>query len=163
MRLCPPPSLLRCLEFPAPQERVVNSRTGRSISRFVQPYRPNPSGSDQQLYRYVYGFFVLVAWVSRPNTRFTKLANDIAESAPRFREWFDAGTPELEKLPLDWRELDKRPFQKLLVVRCLRPDRTTQVWHTLMKFPGYTYLTSVGNFVYKWTHLHTYVRTDKIS
>ncbi|CAM9509196.1 unnamed protein product, partial [Sphacelaria rigidula] len=57
---------------------------------------------------------------------FTKLANDVAESAPRFREWFDAAAPELEKLPLDWRELDKRPFQKLLVVRCLRPDRTTQ-------------------------------------
>jgi len=32
-------------------------------------------------------------------------------------------TPETEKLPLEWRELDKRPFLKLLVVRCLRPDR----------------------------------------
>ena len=59
--------------------------------------------------------------------RFSKLANDVAESAPRFREWFDTAAPELEKLPLDWRELDKRPFLKLLVVRCLRPDRITQV------------------------------------
>lgn len=59
--------------------------------------------------------------------RFAKLANDLAESAPRFREWFDASSPELEKLPLDWRELDKRPFLKLLVVKCLRPDRMTQV------------------------------------
>ncbi|CAM9099296.1 unnamed protein product [Ectocarpus fasciculatus] len=57
---------------------------------------------------------------------FAKLANDVAESAPRFREWFDASAPELEKLPLDWRELDKRPFLKLLVVKCLRPDRMTQ-------------------------------------
>eukprot|EP00904_Undaria_pinnatifida_P003150 jgi/Undpi1/12836/HiC_scaffold_7.g02503.m1 len=57
---------------------------------------------------------------------FSKLANDVAESAPRFREWFDTAAPELEKLPLDWRELDKRPFLKLLVVRCLRPDRITQ-------------------------------------
>eukprot|EP00752_Nemacystus_decipiens_P011484 g10196.t1 len=57
---------------------------------------------------------------------FAKLANDVAESAPRFREWFDAASPELEKLPLDWRELDKRPFLKLLVVKCLRPDRITQ-------------------------------------
>lgn len=64
--------------------------------------------------------------ISTPN-RFAKLANDVAESAPRFREWFDAAAPELEKLPLDWRELDKRPFLKLLVVRCLRPDRMTQV------------------------------------
>lgn len=59
--------------------------------------------------------------------RFTKLSIDITESAPRFREWFDSPTPELEKLPLDWRDLDKRPFLKLLVVRCLRPDRLTQV------------------------------------
>lgn len=59
--------------------------------------------------------------------RFAKMANDVAESAPRFREWFDASAPELEKLPLDWRELDKRPFLKLLVVKCLRPDRMTQV------------------------------------
>lgn len=51
----------------------------------------------------------------------------MADSAPRFREWFDAPAPELEKLPLDWRELDKRPFLKLLVVKCLRPDRITQV------------------------------------
>ncbi|CAN0379068.1 unnamed protein product, partial [Hapterophycus canaliculatus] len=58
--------------------------------------------------------------------RFAKLASDVAESAPRFREWFDASAPELEKLPLDWRELDKRPFLKLLVVKCLRPDRITQ-------------------------------------
>ena len=59
--------------------------------------------------------------------RFSKLASDVAESAPRFREWFDSAAPEMEKLPLDWRELDKRPFLKLLVVRCLRPDRVTQV------------------------------------
>lgn len=58
---------------------------------------------------------------------FAKLAKDVSESAPRFREWFDAAAPELEKLPLDWRELDKRPFLKLLVVRCFRPDRMTQV------------------------------------
>lgn len=64
---------------------------------------------------------------TRCNERFTKLASDVAESAPRFREWFDAAAPELEKLPLGWRELDKRPFQKLLVVRALRPDRITQV------------------------------------
>jgi dynein heavy chain len=31
----------------------------------------------------------------------------------------------MEKLPLDWRELDRTPFLKLLVVLCLRPDRMT--------------------------------------
>lgn len=29
------------------------------------------------------------------------------------------------KLPLDWKKLDNTPFQKLLVLRCLRPDRMT--------------------------------------
>ena len=45
------------------------------------------------------------------------------ESASRFREWYNQMTPEQEKLPLDWRELDKTPFKKLLVLKCLRPDR----------------------------------------
>lgn len=34
-------------------------------------------------------------------------------------------TPESEKLPLDWKKLEQMPFEKLLVVRALRPDRTT--------------------------------------
>jgi dynein heavy chain len=38
-------------------------------------------------------------------------------------QWFDSATPEFEKLPLDWRELDRTPFVKLLVIRAMRPDR----------------------------------------
>jgi dynein heavy chain, axonemal len=56
---------------------------------------------------------------------FEKLPSDVYESAPRFKEWFNHLAPESEKLPLEWRELDKRPFLKLLVVRCMRPDRLT--------------------------------------
>jgi hypothetical protein len=33
--------------------------------------------------------------------------------------------PEAEKLPLEWRNLDQLLFRKLLVLRCLRPDRLT--------------------------------------
>ena len=40
-----------------------------------------------------------------------------------YREWFNHITPETEKLPLDWAALDRLPFQKMLVVRSLRPDR----------------------------------------
>lgn len=54
---------------------------------------------------------------------FNKFPSDLVEAAPRFREWFNAITPESEKLPLDWAGLDRTPFQKMLVVRCLRPDR----------------------------------------
>lgn len=56
---------------------------------------------------------------------FEKLPGDIEENPSRFLEWFQSFTPESEKLPGDWRELDKRPFEKLLVVRVLRPDRLT--------------------------------------
>jgi dynein heavy chain len=54
---------------------------------------------------------------------FAKLGTDLVEAAPRFREWFNSLIPENEKLPLDWAGLDRNPFQKMLVVRCLRPDR----------------------------------------
>ena len=54
---------------------------------------------------------------------FQKFTSDLIEAAPRFREWFNHITPESEKLPLDWAGLDRQPFQKMLVVRCLRPDR----------------------------------------
>jgi len=54
---------------------------------------------------------------------FNKFCSDLVEASPRFREWFNHITPESEKLPLDWAGLDRVPFQKMLVVRCLRPDR----------------------------------------
>eukprot|EP01038_Epipyxis_sp_PR26KG_P005405 gene5405-7492_t len=56
---------------------------------------------------------------------FEKLPGDMEENSPRFLEWFQHFTPESEKLPGSWRELDKMPFKKLLVVRILRPDRIT--------------------------------------
>jgi len=56
---------------------------------------------------------------------FEKLASDMEDNSTRFLEWYQHFTPETEKLPVDWRELDKTPFKKLLVVRFLRPDRTT--------------------------------------
>lgn len=54
---------------------------------------------------------------------FQKFSSDLIEASPRFREWFNHVTPESEKLPLDWAALDRLPLQKMLVVRCLRPDR----------------------------------------
>jgi dynein heavy chain len=56
---------------------------------------------------------------------FEKFSYDMEESSPRFLEWYQHATPELEKLPGDYRDLDKRAFLKLLVIRILRPDRMT--------------------------------------
>ena len=54
---------------------------------------------------------------------FSKFPSDIIEAAPRFREWYNAITPENEKLPLDWSSLKNNSLEKMLVVRTLRPDR----------------------------------------
>ncbi|CEL96675.1 unnamed protein product [Vitrella brassicaformis CCMP3155] len=57
---------------------------------------------------------------------FDSFAVNMEKDAPnRFKEWFNEMTPEEVKLPLDWKKLDNQPFQKLLVLRCLRPDRMT--------------------------------------
>jgi dynein heavy chain len=56
---------------------------------------------------------------------FEKLPADMEENSARFLEWFQHFTPEAEKLPGAWRELDRSPFRKLMVVRVLRPDRIT--------------------------------------
>lgn len=56
---------------------------------------------------------------------FSKLPSDLDEAPARFKEWFNHITPEVEKLPLDWSGLDKTPFKKLCVLRCMRPDRLT--------------------------------------
>lgn len=51
-------------------------------------------------------------------------------AAKRFEDWYNEVTPETEKLPLDWKKLENMPFEKLLVVRALRPDRTTPLSNT---------------------------------
>lgn len=55
---------------------------------------------------------------------FESFAQNMEKDAPnRFKEWFNEIAPEEVKLPLDWKRLDSVPFQKLLVLRALRPDR----------------------------------------
>ena len=81
---------------------------------------------------------------------FSKFTSDLVEAAPRFREWFNAIAPEDEKLPLDWAGLDRQPFQKMLVVRCLRPDRmasslTNFIKHTLPSASAYIECDSTLN------------------
>jgi len=54
---------------------------------------------------------------------FTKLSDDLVSSSKRFKEWCDLEASEKEKLPLEYKSLP--PLQRLLVIRCLRPDRMT--------------------------------------
>jgi len=57
---------------------------------------------------------------------FQSFAQNMEKDAPnRFKDWYNELLPEDQKLPLDWKKLDNMPFQKLLVLRCLRPDRIT--------------------------------------
>ena len=57
---------------------------------------------------------------------FEQLAHHIEKEMPRrFMEWYNELAPENVKLPGDWKTLDKMPFQKMCVTRCLRPDRIT--------------------------------------
>eukprot|EP00928_Gymnodinium_smaydae_P023763 TRINITY_DN1947_c0_g1_i2.p1 TRINITY_DN1947_c0_g1~~TRINITY_DN1947_c0_g1_i2.p1 ORF type:complete len:4562 (+),score=1174.36 TRINITY_DN1947_c0_g1_i2:66-13751(+) len=57
---------------------------------------------------------------------FDQFAGNVEKDAPnRFKDWFNELAPEDVKLPLDWKRLDSVPFQKLLVIRCMRPDRLT--------------------------------------
>jgi dynein heavy chain len=57
---------------------------------------------------------------------FAKLLPDIEASPNRFKEWYNKNRPEVAALPLEWRNKDdKEPFQKLMIVRALRPDRMT--------------------------------------
>jgi dynein heavy chain len=55
---------------------------------------------------------------------FEQFAQNVEKEAPnRFKDWYNELSPEDEKLPLDWKKLEQMAFQKLLVVRVLRPDR----------------------------------------
>ena len=76
---------------------------------------------------------------------FNGITRDIQDAPARFEEWYNHVTPEVEKLPLDWSGLDKTPFLKLLVVRCLRPDRlnmATENWVRQSMPDGSTYADS---------------------
>ena len=60
---------------------------------------------------------------------FAKLPSDIVDASPRFMEWYNHEKPEGEKLPLDWSQLDKTPFQKILVP-LWAPAQNSRCWRT---------------------------------
>lgn len=78
----------------------------------------------------------VVEWCPQPNwdsvqalcevpgsyPEFSILPNDLAENN-RWMQWCDTEKPELEKMPTEWKNLTE--FERLLVLRSLRPDRLT--------------------------------------
>jgi len=52
---------------------------------------------------------------------FKTIAQDVTMRTKPWQKWCDLENPEMDKLPLDYK--NKSEFQKLLVIRALRPDR----------------------------------------
>jgi dynein heavy chain len=67
---------------------------------------------------------------------FALLPADMAESN-RWRLWAESEKPEDEKMPTDWKNLTT--FQRLLILRCLRPDRLTSALESFVAL-------SIGKF-----------------
>jgi len=101
----------------------IGSESGFSMEGYHYLLRPSRGESSSQVDWIQDNQWSLLTGLALSSRHFTKLPNDIMENSARFKEWYESPAPEHEKLPLDWRELDKHPFRKLLVVRCLRPDR----------------------------------------
>jgi dynein heavy chain len=59
---------------------------------------------------------------------FSGLSGDLEGSAKRWREWSEEPRAEAEPLPGDWKRVS--PFNRLLVIRCIRPDRMAEALST---------------------------------
>jgi dynein heavy chain len=62
---------------------------------------------------------------------FDSLPDDMVGGAKRFKEWYELERPEEQGLPGDLKKLPE--FKKLLVIKCLRPDRMTEAMSSFVK------------------------------
>ncbi|KAG8346214.1 putative Dynein heavy chain N terminal region 2 domain1 [Trypanosoma vivax] len=85
----------------------------------------------------------VVEWCPEPNWAAVQALADVEGSVPpfsllpgditennRWRQWAETEKPEEEKMPSEWKNLSQ--FQRLLVLRCLRPDRLTAALETFV-------------------------------
>jgi dynein heavy chain len=57
---------------------------------------------------------------------FQQFSQHLEKDAPtRFKDWYNDLKPEELPLPLEWKKLEPGSFKKMLILRCLRPDRLT--------------------------------------
>lgn len=72
---------------------------------------------------------------------FRGIDKDLEAYSKRWRQFIESETPEREKLPGDWRH--RSPFQRLCIVRTLRPDRVTYAsWCFVEEIMGSRYIES---------------------
>ena len=68
------------------------------------------------------------AWASLQSLKqfelYERLTDEVIASAKRFRDWYELERPEEVPLPGDWKKMPD--FNKLLIMRCLRPDRMSE-------------------------------------
>ena len=62
---------------------------------------------------------------------YTRLPDDMVGNPKRFQEWCSLEACENEKLPLEYKSLD--PLQRMLMIRCLRPDRMTMAMENYVR------------------------------
>jgi len=74
---------------------------------------------------------------------FNKFAEDMIGNPKRFQEWAALEACENEKLPMEYKSL--LPLQRLLVIRCLRPDRMTMAMEGFVgEYMGKDYVSDVS-------------------
>lgn len=58
---------------------------------------------------------------------FEKLPEDLSKTYTlKFKEWWNEIAPEKERMPGEWKGLEKK-FEEILVIRALRPDRINSI------------------------------------
>ncbi|KAJ0398628.1 hypothetical protein P43SY_007486 [Pythium insidiosum] len=84
----------------------------------VEAVNPDPSWIEDRTWREVCAVSTLPA--------FETLVGSFRSNASLWRRIFDSADPHLEKLPSTALESSLNSFQKMCVLRCLRPDRMTE-------------------------------------
>jgi dynein heavy chain len=98
----------------------VNESEWRFLVALAAPTRVVPNPAPEWLTEAVWGN--LLALSDLP--AFHQFDADVIQHVKTYQRYFDSLTPETEQLSAEF-EARLTPFQKLLVLRCLRPDKMT--------------------------------------
>lgn len=88
-----------------------------STATSIDATNPDPSWIEDRMWREVCALSSLSA--------FETLASSLAANTSQWRKLFDSTDPQVERLPVAL-DLSLDSFQKLCILRCVRPDRMTE-------------------------------------